>query len=337
MSNYRFSHAQKYAIWLRHGKRCYVCTEPLRLVEVTIDHVIPERLLNDDVERDRVFGEYGLDGSTFQINGYENWLPAHYRCNQEKSGSIFEFVPAIKLRLSRLSKLGPSVQKTAERVLADARTQRALANVLDAVATGNLTNEERETLLAELRDVGTADTDVIESELLVRPNPSAERLQILAAEFESLEEFKRSLYSISLQINESDEGDTSRRVGEFLSGKINLAHLYSHYLPPNVRNAINAGSDAQMRVQQTRMAGKVPAGYEDRGLPIQFTTDAEQKIISNAAVKWGVSEQEAESVYRVIALLVQECQTAMQDALRLVHEALDNRLIAIRAERNEII
>lgn len=244
------------------------------MVEVSIDHVIPERLLNDDFERDRVFKEYGLDGSTFQINGYENWLPAHYRCNQEKSGSVFEFVPAIKLRLSKLSKLGPSVQKTADRVLADARTQRALANVLDAVATGTLTQEERDTLLAELRDVGTADTDVIESELFLRPNPSAERVQMLAAEFESLEEFKRSLYSISLQINESDEGDTLRRVGEFLSGKINLAHVYSHYLPQNVRNAIGAGCDAQMRLQQTRMTGKVPEGYEDRGLPVQCTTGA---------------------------------------------------------------
>lgn len=337
MSTFRFSHAQKYAIWLRHGKQCYVCTEPLRLVEVSIDHVIPERLLSNDNERGHVFRAYGLDDSTFQINGYENWLPAHYRCNQVKSGSVFEFVPGIKLCLSRLSKLGPSVQKTAERVQADARTQRALANVLDAVASGSLSKEERDTLLAELRDVGTADTDMIESELLVRPNPSEQRLQMLAAEFASLEEFKRSLYSISLQLNESDEGDTSRRVGEFLSGKINLAHVYSHYLSPVVRKAISAGSDAQMRVQNTRMTGKVPDGYEDQGLSVQVENEAERATILAASNKWRVSEQEAERVYGVVALLCQECQVAQEEAVRLVHESVDNRLIAIRAERNEII
>jgi hypothetical protein len=101
VNKYSFSHAERYAVWLNHDKRCWLCNEPLRLIETTIDHVIPECLLVDDEHFRQIIDAYDLP-LTFSINGFENWLPCHAHCNQRKSNTTFVFVPAYKIILDRL-------------------------------------------------------------------------------------------------------------------------------------------------------------------------------------------------------------------------------------------
>lgn len=82
-------------MWLCHGLECSWCHEALRLIDTTIDHQLPECLLYDDAKRETVLAEYGLP-KDLNINGYENWLPCHHRCNRAKgiSYDVFEGLPS---------------------------------------------------------------------------------------------------------------------------------------------------------------------------------------------------------------------------------------------------
>lgn len=112
----RFSYAERYAIWLCNEKRCWWCKLPLRLPEVTVDHVIPDSLQDNDAERENIFVEYGLS-KNFSINSYENWLPCHNGCNQSKSTKPPAFVPGNKAILDGLKQRAYQTECTARSVL----------------------------------------------------------------------------------------------------------------------------------------------------------------------------------------------------------------------------
>ena len=114
-SKRRFSYAERYAVWLCHGPKCSYCTKPLELIDTTIDHQLPESLLYDDAGRAEVFAEYGLPAD-FNINGYENWLPCHNRCNQAKGSEVPEYVPGVKKIIERLRKKAQQVERVADSV-----------------------------------------------------------------------------------------------------------------------------------------------------------------------------------------------------------------------------
>src|SRR5437868_941679 len=115
MNKRAFTSAERYAVWLHHEKRCWLCLEPLRFFETTIDHVLPESLLNDDNQRTQIFAQYGLPRD-FQINSFANWLPCHHRCNQQKSDRVLRFAPGNLLVLERLISLARNVEQTAVEV-----------------------------------------------------------------------------------------------------------------------------------------------------------------------------------------------------------------------------
>lgn len=83
MAKYRFKTEQRFALWKASDRKCFWCGEPMVFREVTVDHIFPERLLNEPQELQRIAAEYGL-GTEFAINDFCNWVPAHGRCNQEK-------------------------------------------------------------------------------------------------------------------------------------------------------------------------------------------------------------------------------------------------------------
>jgi len=55
----KFDYCERYAVWYCHGQRCWQCQEPLRLIDTTIDHVIPESLIDQDERRQAVLTEWG--------------------------------------------------------------------------------------------------------------------------------------------------------------------------------------------------------------------------------------------------------------------------------------
>jgi len=88
--------------------------------------------LSDNARRLRVLGEYGLDDN-FDINGFENWLPCHSRCNQTKGNKTLKFIPANMFILEQLIKLAPKVKKTALEVSSNATKDKVFGRVFAAL------------------------------------------------------------------------------------------------------------------------------------------------------------------------------------------------------------
>lgn len=144
----KFSYEERYAVWYCNGKKCWWCKEPLRLFEATIDHVIPESLLDDDVAREAFFTQYGLP-KDFNINGYENWLPCHNHCNQSKSRTPPAFVPGNKAILDRLAQAAPATARVANSVVSNVAKDKVFKSIFTAL--------ERRTLsLLDLHELLTA-------------------------------------------------------------------------------------------------------------------------------------------------------------------------------------
>jgi hypothetical protein len=100
-------------------------------VEATVDHVLPESLLYDDVKRQAIFAEYGLPGD-FNINGYENWLPCHNHCNQSKGNRTLAFVPGNKVILDGLRQRAKKAESTERSVSSNIAKDK----VFKAIFTG---------------------------------------------------------------------------------------------------------------------------------------------------------------------------------------------------------
>lgn len=132
MPKHAFSTAERYAVWLHHEKRCWLCEEPLRLKDTTIDHFLPESLLKRPDQLTTIFAEWGLP-KDFHLNDFENWLPCHQRCNQKKAAKKFKFTPSHHLILEMLIKRAPDVRKTATTIGANTNKDKVIGFILAAL------------------------------------------------------------------------------------------------------------------------------------------------------------------------------------------------------------
>lgn len=160
----RFTHAERYAVWRVHERRCWLCREPLRLLETTIDHVLPESLLSDQGQLAAVLEDYGLP-KDFNVNGFENWLPCHNHCNQAKGNSPFEFVPVTRMILERLMRLAPEVRYRSDCVEANAAKDELFARIFVALEQESITRSDLQELFTDLDSPGLLPKD--SSEIVV--------------------------------------------------------------------------------------------------------------------------------------------------------------------------
>jgi len=92
MEKRKFSYEERYAVWKSLGPNCRWCKTPVPYAECHIDHVIPEKLLDDDKLRQTTLKKYGL-AKDFDINSFYNWIPVHPSCNLTKQATIMEGAP----------------------------------------------------------------------------------------------------------------------------------------------------------------------------------------------------------------------------------------------------
>jgi hypothetical protein len=91
MIKHRFSYAERYALWRAYNGHCFYCEKPLDFQDMTIDHIVPEWLIEDPDRLRRLRQDYEIDSEFpgFQVNGLANWVPAHSRqCNNRKGAKI---------------------------------------------------------------------------------------------------------------------------------------------------------------------------------------------------------------------------------------------------------
>lgn len=129
MSTYKFSPAQRYAVMSTYGARCYICTEPIDLVTMQVDHIVPEKLIKDRDSLACVLRDYGLP-SDFNLNTYENWSPACGRCNLQKRATQFKPTLMFQSHLERAGRLAPKARAHELETIKD----KDIASALDVLA-----------------------------------------------------------------------------------------------------------------------------------------------------------------------------------------------------------
>lgn len=128
MSGYRFSAAQRFAVYTVHGGTCYLNGEPLYLKQMRIDHVIPRSLKNDPDRLSMVLKEYGLPDD-FELDSFENWLPTCDPCNSLKYKDPFRPTPIILRHIDRARAKAGEMKALAERVVTDQAISKALNTI----------------------------------------------------------------------------------------------------------------------------------------------------------------------------------------------------------------
>ena len=103
MEKKKFNLPERYAVWKVLGPNCRWCKTPVEYADCHIDHIIPERLLEEDLLREEVLKKYGLE-ATFEINSFNNWIPVHPSCNLSKQGQVIEGAPVFLELLSEVKK-----------------------------------------------------------------------------------------------------------------------------------------------------------------------------------------------------------------------------------------
>lgn len=88
MAKYKFFTRERESIWKAHGEKCAYCDRRIAWEDLEVDHIVPETLLDNPIELERIQTEYGLK-SDFNINSYYNWLPSHKKCNRKKGSWRF--------------------------------------------------------------------------------------------------------------------------------------------------------------------------------------------------------------------------------------------------------
>jgi hypothetical protein len=150
MAKRRFTDTERFAVWMHNGQRCYWCLEPLSLQETTIDHVIPEHLEDKPETFEMLRVHLGLP-TTFVINDYCNWLPAHDRCNKSKSGKSLQPSPMVTDILEKLIRKADTVRKFALSLAVNTDKQKILGRVMAAVENGHIKKEDIFNLFAPER------------------------------------------------------------------------------------------------------------------------------------------------------------------------------------------
>lgn len=138
MNKRKFTILEKFAVWKGHEKKCYICGEPINFKETTIDHIIPEKCLTDKDEYKK-FKEYFRFDDDFNINGFENWMPAHPKCNSEKGD---RFYPSTDIVLKKARAKACSIKKEVEKLIREQESNKILATLLGWIENEQITIHE---------------------------------------------------------------------------------------------------------------------------------------------------------------------------------------------------
>jgi len=151
MSTYKFSAAQRYAIFLAHGMKCYMCKVPLDYASMAVDHVLPERLLATPSLFDATRSTLGLPAS-FELNSFENWMPTCAPCNGKKSALLFKPSPLILVELQQLAEKADRAREICAELVSTRQVSIALGVLERALEGGrSFDGSTQERLFALLR------------------------------------------------------------------------------------------------------------------------------------------------------------------------------------------
>ncbi len=136
MSKREFTFAERYAVLEVYSRVCPWCNRPIRDSDFTIDHIIPERLEGSPSELETVKEKFALP-DYFSVNSFENWTPAHWKCNLKKGGKIFQSSPAMISFLETARDKGKKARKTAKQIEEQFGIDKIQDKIDEALAEGH--------------------------------------------------------------------------------------------------------------------------------------------------------------------------------------------------------
>jgi hypothetical protein len=145
MSSQRFSASQREALWLAYDKKCAYTRELLDISSFHIDHIIPESLVNNPSELERIITQLGLPRD-FDVFGYGNLLPSRPGANLQKGSVIFDPAP-IQFFLGIAASKKALVEANIERIEKQIIRGRALILLQKCLERGDLDASEVATIL----------------------------------------------------------------------------------------------------------------------------------------------------------------------------------------------
>jgi 5-methylcytosine-specific restriction endonuclease McrA len=232
MNKHNFTNAERYVVWLCHGRKCYWCGEPMRYRESTVDHVLPEHLLGKPEQLKDALLKYGLP-LHFNLNSFGNWLPCHDRCNKSKSTKVMEPVPLTKAILDNLIKKEPTVKKAAERIGTNVKKDKILGDISAALEKGNLQPDDVAMLVSELRNFSDGDSDILEAELdFEYPDPQLS-FEMARRDLERLEALAQDLHNVVIPIHR-DPNQTGRAFIDAFVTKVGILMPFLYMLPSDL-------------------------------------------------------------------------------------------------------
>lgn len=163
MTKHRFSNIERYALWYAYDGRCFYCEEPLDFQDMTVDHVVPERLIEHPDELRQFRHDYDIDANipNFQINDFANWVPAHSRkCNTRKGSEVFP-KKMLLLFLRGVQRKLPRVQEQLQRLQKDRGRARVVGPLGAAIENQHLTIEDVRNFLAEFESAQHAEEPLV--------------------------------------------------------------------------------------------------------------------------------------------------------------------------------
>jgi hypothetical protein len=138
MSRYVFTTAERYAVFTVHGEKCYLCHRPVNLRTMEVDHLIPECLNDNPAHLAAVLAALGRPPD-FDVNSYDNWMPACGPCNNEKRDTVFEPSPIVQLALQRAADKATEGRRLAAEVVSERKIANAVNVLAQASESGRLT------------------------------------------------------------------------------------------------------------------------------------------------------------------------------------------------------
>jgi hypothetical protein len=112
--------------------------EPLDLgPSFHVDHIIPEVLLDDPKELDRVLKAFGL-ADDFDLNSYANLKPSHAGCNLRKGKAEFKPTPLIQSELQDALAKATKVETTVANTASNKKLHKIVEELFKAKSQGVL-------------------------------------------------------------------------------------------------------------------------------------------------------------------------------------------------------
>lgn len=164
MSKYPFSHAQRFAVYVTHDEKCYICNRPLDLKTMEVDHVIPESLAGTPDRLQEVFKSLGRPAD-FDVNSYANWLPSCRSCNGKKLATVFDPSLLIQMVLQRAADRFDKAKSIELRTI----SKRDITKALNVLERANEAGELDEEIKASLQPLVAFQEEQRSPELLGQP------------------------------------------------------------------------------------------------------------------------------------------------------------------------